>query len=80
MLKLNRLLKIALERGSWLCRNLSGLVMKIFVPVTPFFKTYTYVTCVKNCKLDEIAVKTSIYGAFPHFPLSPTEERVRVRG
>jgi hypothetical protein len=34
--------------------------MKIFVPVITFFKTYIHVTCVKNCKLDEIGVKVSL--------------------
>ena len=33
--------------------------MKIFVPVITFFKTYIHVTCVKNCKLDEIGVNPS---------------------
>jgi hypothetical protein len=58
MLKLNKLFKTARWRSTWLCRNLSGSDMKIFVPVITFFQTYIHITGVKNCKLDEIGVKT----------------------
>ena len=57
MLKLIKLLKTAGWKSVWLCQNLSGSDMKIFVPVITFFKTYTHVMGVKNCKLDEIGVK-----------------------
>jgi hypothetical protein len=60
MLKLMRLLEIAPWRSIWLCQNLSGSVMKFFVSTITFFKTYTQVTSVKNCKLDEIGVKVSL--------------------
>ena len=60
MLKLIEVLKIACWKSSWLCRNLSGSVMKIFVPVVTFFKTYVRITGVKGRKLDEIGVKVVV--------------------
>jgi hypothetical protein len=59
MPKLINLLKTPRWTGIWLCQNLSGSVMKIFVPVVTFFKTYIYITGVKNRKLDEIGVNPS---------------------
>jgi len=60
MLKSQKLLKTAPWRSIWLCRNLSGSIMKNFVSAITFFKTYIQVTCAKNCKLDEIGVKVSL--------------------
>jgi len=60
MLKLKEVFKTARARNIWLCRNLSGSIMKIFVPVITFFKTYISCKAVETCKLDEIGVKISL--------------------
>lgn len=44
----------------WECRNLSSLIMKIFVSVITFFKTYIDIIGVKADKLEEIGVKMSL--------------------
>jgi hypothetical protein len=60
MLKLKEIFKIARTRNIWLCRNLSGPIMKIFIPVITFFMASIHVTRVEDCKLDEIGVKISL--------------------
>ena len=60
MLKSMKLLKTTPWRSIWLCRNLSGSIMKNFVSTITFFKTYIHVLGVKDCKVNEIGVKVSL--------------------
>jgi len=60
MLKLINISETACVGCIWECRNLSSLIMKIFVSVITFFKSHIRMVGVKAGKLEEIGVKMSL--------------------